>query len=80
MRPVKRHRRGAQAAESDLPFGADVDDAGPEAEGDACSREQIGRRPIERDAQLMGRASGAHRQRRESDKRIVSRERDQGRR
>ena len=80
MRPVKRHRRGAEAAESDLPFGADVDDARAEAEGDARSREQIGRRPIERDAELMGRAGGAHRKRGESGERIVSRESDQGRR
>ena len=35
MRPVKRDRRGAQAAERDLAFGADVDDSRAEAEGDS---------------------------------------------
>ena len=78
--PVKRDRRGAQPAKRDLAFGADVDDARAKAERDACSRQQIGRRPIERDAELMRRADGAHRNRGEGGKRIVSRESDQRRR
>ena len=35
IRPVKRDRRGAQSAERDLAFGANVDDARAEAEGDS---------------------------------------------
>ncbi len=77
---MKRDRRGAQPAKRDLTFGADVDDARAEAERHSCPRQQIGRRPIERDAQLMRRADGAHRNGGKSGKRIVSRESDQRRR
>ena len=80
IRPVKRDRSSAKTAESDLAFGADVDDSRTKAEGDARPRQQIRRRPIERDAQLMRRASGAHRKRSEGGERIVPGKGDQRRR
>ncbi len=77
---MKRDRRGPQPAERDLAFGADVDNARAKAKGDPCPRQEIGRRPIERDAQLMRGADGAHRKRSESGKRIVPGKSDQRRR
>jgi hypothetical protein len=43
MRPVKRDRCGAEPAERDLAFGADVDDARAKAESDPGARQQIRR-------------------------------------
>ena len=68
---MKRDRGGAEPAERDLAFGADIDDASAEAEGDACPGQQIRRRPIERDAELVRGTSRAHRNRSESGERIV---------
>ena len=58
-RPVQRDRRGAQPAERDLSLRADVDDAGAKADRDPAAGEQIGRRAIERDADLMRRPDRA---------------------
>ena len=45
---VQRDRRRADAADRDLTFGADVDDAGAKAQRDAAAGEQIGRGAVER--------------------------------
>jgi hypothetical protein len=47
------------------------------AESDPRPRQQIRRRPIERDVKLMRRAGGADREGSERGDRIVSRERNQ---
>ena len=76
-RPGKRGRRRADAADRDLAFGADVDDAGAKAQRDAAAGEQIGRGAVERHADLMRRSDGADRHRAESRQRIVAGQRDQ---
>ncbi len=80
IRPVKRNRRGAKTAESDLAFGADVDDSSAKAEGHSRPRQEIGRRPIERDAELVRSADSAHRKRSKGGERIVPGKGDESRR
>ena len=77
--PGKRRRGAAYAADRDLALGADIDHPGAEAERDPGAGEEIRRRAVEPDADLVRRADGAGDQRGEGGNRIMAGGSDQRR-